>query len=289
MSISSANSRGIATSLRSLVGNCSGAHKGGPQAVAWLSGVALFLAPVIGHALGESSPNEKGTIVAAGFGYQNGSDSLITVKVYDARSGAILSDEVYELSVKEENRAGANPHERIFAGGVGAGATDLSNFMVRVYDAQTGVFQWQGILNLSPEDSQRGGKLVSTVVPRRVTVSKVHVGEMGLIQPMFLLSALDTATGALVWHDEFFAFDTRTPRVPTLTRPDHSDGRSSVPPHIVDFRIRMYDLSGKDVMWEDQLSEQGVDGAPKEALNDQATILPSWPKATQEESTPESI
>ena len=289
MSISSANSQGIVTSIQSWGGSYSSSYRVGTKAVAWLAGAAMFLVPVLGHAESETSPNEKGTIVAAGFGYQNGSNSTITVKVYDSRLGVILSDDVYELSVKEEHRAGATRGERIFAGGVGAGATDLSNFMVRVYDAQTGVFQWQGVLNLSPEDGQRGNKLVSTVVPRQATVTKVHAVEMGPIQPMFLLSAVDPVTGALVWHDEFFAFDTRTPRVPTLAGPGRQDGHSSDSPHIVDFRIRMYDLSGKDVVWEDQLSRQESDEGPTEALSDQATMLPVWPRAPQEESTPESI
>mgnify|MGYP003341451433 CR=1 FL=1 len=44
-------------------------------------------------------------IVAAGFGYQNDVDSSITVKVYDAVSGEVLSEDVYELSIKEDRNA----------------------------------------------------------------------------------------------------------------------------------------------------------------------------------------
>ena len=55
------------------------------------------------------------------------------------------------------------------AGGVGPGATDLSNFVLRVYDAKTGKFQWEGNLNLTPVESGNVGQLVSTVSPRRAT------------------------------------------------------------------------------------------------------------------------
>ena len=109
------------------------------------------------------------------------------------------------------------------------------------------------------------------------------------MQPMFHLSAVSTVTGALVWHDEFFAFATRAPRIPTIAGPGRQDGHSADSSRIVDFRIRMYDLSGKDVVWEDQLSRQEPDEGLTEALSDQATVLPAWPKAPQEESPPESI
>lgn len=60
----------------------------------------------------------KTTIVAAGFGYQSGDVSTITVKIYDPQTGDVLSDDTYELNVKEERSAkGSGPQERIFAGG----------------------------------------------------------------------------------------------------------------------------------------------------------------------------
>ncbi len=257
--------------------------------LAWVAGVVLALTPLSGHAGGDSQSGVKGLIVAAGFGYQNGSDSVITIKVYDAQSGAILSDDVYELSVKEDSSFGANHRERIFAGGVGGGATDLSNFVLRVYDARTGLFQWQGQLNLSPTDGLKGGKLVGTTVPRRAVITRVHSSGKTLLQPMFMLSASDTLTGALLWHDEFFAMDTKNQRVPTATKPDLSDGHASGSAPIVDFRIRMYDLRGQDVMWEDQLFQHEAEEDTKETPHDQAMTLPAWPKPSADESAPEEI
>ena len=65
-------------------------------AFAWLVGALLALSPLNSHAGVESHSGTKGSIVAAGFGYQSGSDSVITVKVYDAQSGKILSDDVFQ-------------------------------------------------------------------------------------------------------------------------------------------------------------------------------------------------
>ena len=258
-------------------------------AVVWVAGVMLAFSPLSSHAAFESHSGPKGSIVAAGFGYQSGADSVITVKVYDAQTGEILSDDVYELSVKEDSNLSASNRDRIFAGGVGGGATDLSNFVLRVYDARTGLFQWQGQLNLSPTDGLKGGKLVGTTVPRRAIITRVHGSEKTLLQPMFMLTASDTLTGTMLWHDEFFAMDTKQQRVPTATKPATSDGQVSGSTPIVDFRIRMYDLRGQDVMWEDQLFQHEAEEDVKETPHDQATTLPAWPKQSAGEPAPEEI
>ncbi|HSV90514.1 MAG TPA: hypothetical protein VLH80_05420, partial [Nitrospiraceae bacterium] len=86
--------------------------------------------------LSELSPVSPRTVVAAGVGYENAETSTITVKTYDAENGAILSDETYELNVREDAAsADSQPRERIFAGGVGPGSDGLSAFTLRVYDA----------------------------------------------------------------------------------------------------------------------------------------------------------
>ena len=127
--------------------------------------VVLGLSFSIGQAWGEIGTEDKRAIVAAGFGYQIGTVSTIAVKVYDADSGDILSNETYELAVKESDGVRSNRGPRIFAGGVGLGATDLSNFVLRVYDANTGTFQWEGRLNLVQiKDSEVGVSLIANVV-----------------------------------------------------------------------------------------------------------------------------
>src|SRR6185437_3226204 len=235
-----------------------------------LVAVVLCLSFSIGQAWGEIGTENKRPIVAAGFGYQIGTVSTIAVKVYDAELGDILSNEIYELAVKESDGVRSNRGPRIFAGGVGLGATDLSNFVLRVYDANTGVFQWEGRLNLVQPDWKTGGKVVSTALPRRATITRVHVVEATIEQPLFLLRAMEAATGVLVWEDEFTTVRTRIPRAQQIA--DRSIQPDSIPPaspHTFNFTIRMYDPTGKKVLWEDQLSQLGATEGPEQSHSDQ--------------------
>lgn len=253
--------------------------------------VVLCLSFSSGEAWSGIGTEVKKAIVAAGFGYQIGTVSTIAVKVYDAESGNVLSNEIYELAVREgDDVRSSNRGPRIFAGGVGIGATDLSNFVLRVYDANTGVFQWQGRLNLVQPDWEAGGKVVSTALPRRATVTKVHIVEATMEQPVFLLRAMDPATGVLVWEDEFTTVHTRIPRAQRIAdRSVQPDSIPSVRSHTFNFRIRMYDPNGNKVLWEDQLSQLGSDESPGRSHGDQADILPAWPNQSQEEAAAGSI
>ena len=260
------------------------------KAVSWLGAVVLCLLFSIGQAWGETGAEGKKTIVAAGFGYQIGTASTIAVKVYDAESGVILSDDVYELSVKENDGVTSSRRPRVFAGGVGLGATDLSNFVLRVYDANTGVFQWEGRLNLVQPDGKAEGKLVSTVLPRHAIITNVQSVEPTIEEPVFLLRAMDLATGMLVWEDEFTTARMKIPRAQLIAGPSLQP--ESSPPansHAFNFSIRMYDPSGKKVLWEDQLSQRESDEGPEQSHSDQADLLPSWPNFSQEGSVAGSI
>jgi hypothetical protein len=262
-------------------------------AILWLAGTGLFLLLVSSQARAQTDledPAEQGRIVAAGFGYQTDDESTITVKVYDAASGEVLAEEVYELNVNEGNIARSNPaRTRIFAGGVGLAARDLSDFMVRVYDAKTGKFQWEGRLNLAP-DSSGGGQPASTVVPRRATITKIHTIERATQQPVFLLRALDAHTGGLVWEDEFSADGTGVASAQQIAAQLISlDGAATEPLHTFDFRIRMIDHIGEAVLWEDQVTRQEAEEDALGATADQAHVFPAWPHQVQQTSVLEPI
>lgn len=272
----SASCSGLAESLGS-------ADHAPSKILRWLGAVVLCFSFSIGQAWGEPDAGGKKTIVAAGFGYQIGTASTIAVKVYDAESGDILSDEVYELSVKESDGVKSSHGPRIFAGGVGLGATDLSNFVLRVYDANTGVFQWEGRLNLVQPEGKAGGQLVSTVLPRRATVMKWQVVDAPIEQPVFSLRAMDMATGMLVWEDEFTTVKMRIPQAQLIAGPSiQPENISPSSAHTFNFSIRMYDSSGKKVLWEDQLSQRESAEGPEQSHSDQADLLPAWPNLPQE-------
>lgn len=238
--------------------------------------VSAMLAPSLAWA--DAAP-VKGTIVAAGFGYQVGDVSTITVKIYDPQTGEVLSDDTYELNVKEESKGnGSQPQERIFAGGVGPGATDLSNFVLRVYDAATGKFQWEGNLNLTPRDAEGAGQLVSTLSPRRATVTRVSEAATTVPLPSFLLRALDSETGGLVWEDEFSTDGNGRVRMERVAdRLSGEDSAASGLSRSFDFRIRMFEAGGRHLLWEDQFARHDAeDDAQPESVEDRAVELPTW-------------
>jgi hypothetical protein len=258
-----------------------------------LTGVGLCFLLVSGQAWGQiGTEQEEGRvgIVAAGFGYQNGAESTITVKVYDPASGEVLSEDVYELSVKEDNRGGSNGSEsRIFAGGVGLGATDLSGFALRVYDAKTGEFQWTGQLNLTPSDGSEAGRMISTVTPRRATITKIHGVDTTARYPLFVLRAVDTTTGGIIWEDAFSADGAgAAPARQIAARPAAPEG-DALQVDTFDFRIRMFDRSGRTVLWEDQVFQQQADEDIQGAADDRAQMLPAWTGPIEQDSMPEEI
>lgn len=239
---------------------------------------------------GNRQTTAKGTIVAAGFGYQLGGVSTITVRTYDAVSGEVLSDDTFELNVKEEGTRSRPGRDRIFAGGVGLGATDLSDFVLRVYDAGTGSFQWEGRLNLSPQDGSGGGRPVSTVVPRWATVTQIHAVEKDLRQPSFLLRAVDSTTGGLVWEDEFSTNGAATEGVRRIVNRVATPGEEAVNlSRTFDFTIRMFDAGGQGILWEDQIGQRTPEEDAYETVDDQAQVLPAWPGSGEEDFRPQEI
>jgi hypothetical protein len=252
----------------------------------WVGSICLTMTVLLISTQGWSQmvaqETPAGTIVAAGFGYQSGEISTITVKVYDAVSGEVLTDDAFDLDVKEEGSGAHSGQERIFAGGVGLGATDLSNFVLRVYDAKSGQFQWEGQLNLKPNDGSGRRQMVSNVNPRHATITKIHSREASGPQPSFLLRALDPSTGGLLWEDEFSTDGASPGQGHRVANRLMAQGGNTADSRTFDFRIRMRDISGREILWEDQVVKEEADEATPEAADDQAHMLPAWPRVLEQ-------
>jgi hypothetical protein len=225
------------------------------------------------------APVKPRKVVAAGVGYENAETSTITVKTYDAEDGAILSEEAYELNVKEDAAlAGSQPRERIFAGGVGSGADGLSEFTLRVYDAATGRFLWEGLLNLSVSNQESGSthRVVAHLAPQ-ATVTQVR--SRGAIdgQPLFFLRAVDLATGQLVWADQFSAGTDRLARPERVGRAvvGQTEGLAA-PSQQIELRIRMLNDQNRQILWEDTIEPTVDETAVAAGHDDVAENLPSW-------------
>jgi hypothetical protein len=215
------------------------------------------------------------------------------VKTYDAENGAILSDDTYELNVREDTAsAGSQPRERIFAGGVGPGADGLSAFTLRVYDSATGRFLWEGLLNLSVVDQESSSthRVVAHLVAPQATVTQVR--SQGAIdgQPQFFLRAVDSVTGQLVWTDQFSAGAGTVARAERVGRAavGQIEGSAALSQQI-EFRIRMMDDRDQQIMWEDTIEPTVEETDMVAGHDDAAENLPVWRGEGPEEIKREAI
>ncbi|MBI3807290.1 MAG: hypothetical protein HY281_07215 [Nitrospirae bacterium] len=230
--------------------------------------------------LSSLEPIKPRTIVAAGVGYENAETSTITVRTYDAENGEILSEDTYDLDVRENvASAGSQPHERIFAGGVGPGADGLSAFTLRVYDAATGRFLWEGLLNLSAGNQESGSthRVVAHLVVPQATVTQVHRQNALDGQPQFFLRAVDSETGQLMWTDQFSAETGRLARTERINRAvvGQTEGLAA-PSQQIEFRIRMTDDRDRNILWEDTIEPTVEETDVVAGHDDAAEILPAW-------------
>ena len=230
--------------------------------------------------LSSLAPVKPRTVVAAGVGYENAETSTITVRTYDAENGEILSEETYDLNVREDAvSADSQPLERIFAGGVGPGADGLSAFTLRVYDAATGLFLWEGLLNLNAGDQESGSthRVAAYLVAPQATVTQVHSQRAIDGQPQFFLRAVDSETGQLMWTDQFSAGAGRFALTERVSRAvvGQTEGLAT-PSQQIEFRIRMTDDRGRQILWEDTIEPTGDETDLAAEYDDAAEILPAW-------------
>jgi len=230
--------------------------------------------------LSSLAPVKPKAVVAAGVGYENAETSTITVKTYDAENGAIFSDETYELNVREDTAsADSQPRERIFAGGVGPGADGLSAFTLRVYDSATGRFLWEGLLNLSGGNQESGSthRVVAKLGAPQATVTQVRSRGATDGQPQFFLRAVDSVTGQLVWTDHFSAGAGTVARAEQVGRAvvGQTEGLAALSQQI-EFRIRMMDDRGRQIMWEDTIVPTLEETDMVAGHDEAAENLPVW-------------
>ncbi|MCP9439101.1 MAG: PQQ-like beta-propeller repeat protein [Nitrospira sp.] len=248
-----------------------------------IMGVWCCLAPMGEQAMGHESAGEETErgVVAAGFGYQNETGAAMTVKVYDALSGEVLSEDVYELIVEEDHGARSDGSSegsmmRIFAGGTGGAPAGLSSFLLRAYDGKTGEFQWVGRLHFNPteRDGDEKGRQISTSMFRRATLTKIgSTVRSEDPYPLFILRAWDPSTGVLLWEDEFSSDEETAMSVGTVVFHATDCERLWIENGVVDFRILMVDREKGSVLWEDQVFQR-MEEERQTSPNDPAQRVP---------------
>jgi hypothetical protein len=194
-------------------------------------------------------------VVIAAVGYEDRAGSIITVKVYDAASGVVLSDDAYELIVKDDQDGpAAGWTARVFAGGTGIETADQSSIVLRAYDAETGAFQWIGRLHFDQLESDDGDAYpVAVSMPRRASLTKMeNIKGSGTVQPLFVVRAWDVSIGTLLWEDMFIPEQQVYPMTRKAGRWEVGR-RGGQPGGMVDFRVMMIDQERGEIVWQDRM------------------------------------
>lgn len=227
-----------------------------------------------------ASSSAHPAVLAAAFGFQAAGSSVITVRTYDAPTGAILSEDSFDVNVKEEGETQHDENKgRIFAGGIGTDSEGKSKFMLRVYDAETGRFLWEGRLNLLRMGQGGMTKAGFALIPNKPAMVQTSSGGQERLQTLFSLRAVNPSTGGLVWQDQFapggrkgangdgVAFD--VPTVRSIHKPIE---------HIFDLIVRTYDRTTGALLWEDSFEQ--LDRIDEPAVepdsNAYPQAIPSW-------------
>lgn len=202
-------------------------------------------------------PADHSDVLAAGFGFQAAESSMITIRTYDAPTGAILSEDSFDVNVKEEGAAEHDANKgRIFAGGIGTAPKGKPTFMLRVYDAETGRFLWEGQLNLLKVGEGGTTRASATITPSNHSVVQISGSTHKPLQTLFSVRAVNPVTGGLVWQDQFAPGSRKRARVEGVLF-----GAPSVRPvsdpigHIFDLVVRTYDRTTGTLLWEDSFEQ----------------------------------
>lgn len=224
-------------------------------------------------------------VVAAGFGYQAAGTSTILIRTYDPNTGVLLTEDSYDLDVHEEGTpTSTSPRERIFAGGIGMGSDGLSQFRLRVYDAATGKFLWEGQLNLNPGGNGGNASPVATVARPRATVTRVSNPEPSSVHHFFFVRARDPLSGAVIWQDQFAAEGRGIARIERIAN-EREEAVTPMPGlrHAFDFMIRAYNGTGEELLWQDAFDPLREVGKSVQQDDEHASFIPLWPR--QEENS----
>ncbi|MCP9454552.1 MAG: hypothetical protein NNA18_00400 [Nitrospira sp.] len=237
----------------------------------------------------ENNQQDTEAVIIAALGYEDQAGSIITVKVYDANCGRVLSDNAYELIVKDDlDESASGWTARIFAGGTGIEPADhRSSIVLRVYDAETGAFQWLGRLHVDPPAfGNQETYPVAASMPRRASLTRIDNADgIGIAQPLFVLRAWDVSTGTLLWEDAFipeqqvYPIAKGTDRRKTVHKGDHRGDR-------VDFRVLMVDQERREIVWQDQMvqtwrnrqSPRSFEESPPRFSRRLVRFQTSWPR-----------
>lgn len=226
---------------------------------------------------------EHGKVLAAGFGFESEDMSFMVVKTYDAASGSVLAENVYDLHVAGENDTNAQAKSgRVFAGGIGRDIDGSSKFLLRVYEADSGKFLWEGQLNLTRQSSGSPVVPVATAVRRTPSALRVSSSDAPRLDVNLSLRAVDPRSGTVVWGDDFIPGSRISGKSERMGNSQHT-GVDALPGIglVFDLLVRTYEGGTGRLLWRDTFGpvQEEREGTASESDGDEdldVHRLPLW-------------
>jgi hypothetical protein len=215
-------------------------------------------------------------VVAVGFGYQRGNTSLIRIRTYDAETGDLLSEERFDLNVVGEDPTKMESNgDRVFAGAAYLDSRTITEFPMRVYDAQSGAYLWQGNLNFVTTDSGDPRQQTSARIPSRPSLRLVGDATVPTVESRLIVQAVDRLSGQPVWRQLFTPKKEQSERVTLQSQAD----RTEAEPDNRDYEVivRSYNRETEELVWTDRLSTSDVIDEVSEDEPERAQLIPGWP------------
>lgn len=250
------------------------------SAPAVLAPVFLPIPPIDSPSDVPSLEHLADAVMAVGFGYQHGATSSIRIRTYDVHSGDLLSEEEFDLNVVGgEGKDGESVGDRVFVGAVSLGAGGLGEFPMRVYEAKSGRYLWQGHLNFVDIGSDDPRRRVGGIPNRHASIRAASVSsaeEPSEIESLFLIRAVDSTSGKAIWQH---SFRSAPPMPESITGNKDREGSAHVDA-VMDFEVvvRSYDRGSGKLVWSDRLSTRDrMEELAEDEMGDRAQQLPLFP------------
>jgi hypothetical protein len=199
-----------------------------------------------------------GRVYAAGGGDDASGGSLWVVRAYDAGSGEIVWEDLFQNGGRFANaQAIAADNNRVYAGGRADNVSGRSEWVVRTYDSSTGDLVWQDRFGVDGKDE---GAFAVAVTGNVLFVS--GGASNPLIAGDWLVRAYDAGTGEVLWGDQLGAPDGFFVSLSIAAR----DGRvfaAGIGKTLAasDWIVRAYDAVSGDLLWEDRFDTGLGEGA----------------------------
>jgi hypothetical protein len=199
---------------------------------------------------------DKQRVFVSGTTFIAGHDYDWLLRAYDARSGDLLWENVFDLNGRSDFSRGtalAVGNGIVFLGGYGTKADGNADWLVRAYNAASGALVWQ--------DHYESGPNFDTAYTLVVDGDRLFAGGAASTESagIAVVRAYNARTGALLWQRD-------TPGIPDYTYTNTitvRDGRvfvgSVVPPNPAKFvsLVQAYDARSGALLWQDRIDKGG--------------------------------